>query len=233
MDSDGDGLLPINPSTMISSDGDCDDPGEADSSTLGQDCDDNDASAYTGATEIPADGIDQDCDGFDSCPVDADGDGYLGSGFEPDDGSGCDQNVISLPSGDCDDSNADVNTGAVEEINDGIDSDCDGQELCYSDLDGDGFRSTLTQLSADLDCDDANEANASQPEDCDDLDATVYDGATEAIGDGIDQDCDGTEICYVDADQMVPEIQIMLQLSLQIIRLLRCWRSFCFISGRL
>ena len=44
----------------------------------GDDCDDSDPSVYTGAEEICGDGVDQDCDGFDtiSCYVDSDRDGY-------------------------------------------------------------------------------------------------------------------------------------------------------------
>jgi MYXO-CTERM domain-containing protein len=37
-------------------------------------------------------------------------------------------------------------------------------------------------------------------EDCDDLDAGVFAGGVEVAGDGTDGDCDGTELCYVDAD---------------------------------
>ena len=38
-----------------------------------------------------------------------------------------------------------------------------------------------------------------ESEDCDDADATVY-PAVEIVGDGIDNDCNGTEMCYADAD---------------------------------
>ena len=59
-DSDGDtyGAFPIQ-----ALDGDCVDPGEC---TTGGDCNDTSASVYPGATEVPDDAIDQDCDGADS-----------------------------------------------------------------------------------------------------------------------------------------------------------------------
>jgi len=40
------------------------------------DCDDGDPSAHPGGTEVVGDGTDQDCDGYDACYRDADGDGY-------------------------------------------------------------------------------------------------------------------------------------------------------------
>ena len=36
--------------------------------------------------------------------------------------------------------------------------------------------------------------------DCNDMDEDIYLGAPEVCGDGVDQDCDGGEDCYVDAD---------------------------------
>jgi len=49
-----------------------------------------------------------------------------------------------------------------------------------NDMDGDGF------TTADGDCDDSN--------------SFVYPGAMENPGDGLDWDCDGMELCYVDDD---------------------------------
>lgn len=89
------------------------------------DCNDNDATVYPGATEVPDDGIDQDCDGADAItppPVDADGDGY----------------AVDV---DCNDRDASINPGATDIPNDGIDQNCDGADLVV----GDGsVRVTLT-----------------------------------------------------------------------------------------
>lgn len=41
-----------------------------------QDCDDHDGRRSPGASEVAADGIDQDCDGADTCYADTDGDGF-------------------------------------------------------------------------------------------------------------------------------------------------------------
>ncbi len=100
----------------------------------GGDCDDGDASIHPGAQEL-CDQVDQDCDGLvdedASDPVqwyvDADGDGF---GWSQDSVSAC-----QAPSGyvagshDCDDADPAIHPGA-EELCDGVDQDCDGQDPC-------------------------------------------------------------------------------------------------------
>ena len=49
---------------------------------------------------------------------------------------------------DCDDSDATVMPGAEEQLADGVDQDCDQQELCYLDEDLDGYGSELTVMIA-------------------------------------------------------------------------------------
>ena len=76
--------------------------------------------------------------------------------------------------GDCDDGDASVFPGATETI-DGIDEDCDGRVddgTTVFDDDGDGF----------------SEAGG----DCNDADPSVNPSRWDTLGDGIDNDCDGT-----------------------------------------
>ena len=69
---------------------------------------------------------------------------------------------------DCDDGDSAISPDGVEVVGDGIDQDCDGEDLV--DADGDGAIYTV---------------------DCDDDDASIYPGATETCDD-VDEDCDGT-----------------------------------------
>ena len=162
-DGDGDGYGTSDSSTTA-----CDAPSDYVSDDT--DCDDSDSNTHPGAAEN---------DSSTDCMTDSDGDGYGDSGATGDVVAGT----------DCDDSDSGINPGASESVADGVDQDCDDEELCYTDDDGDGYGDSDTVASTDLDCSDSGEASDSS--DCDDDDATVYDGATE-LCDGLDNDCDGT-----------------------------------------
>ncbi|MDP2314671.1 MAG: MopE-related protein, partial [Pseudomonadota bacterium] len=251
VDADDDGYRTEDGATVASADTDCADTGEA-LASAGTDCDDTNDAISPSATELAGDEIDGDCDGMETCYVDADADGYrpdATSTIASTDFScvGAGEARATDPTTDCDDTDASVNPDGLELVGDAIDSDCDDAELCYADADDDGYvDGTGTTIdSLDADCDDANEALATtsagdcneadaaynpgatesdcaDPNDyncdgsvgyadadadghaacaeCNDGDATVFPGATELAGDLVDQDCDATETCYVDAD---------------------------------
>ena len=190
--------------TTSSADLDCTDDGEATPATPTGDCDDGDADIHPAAAERTGDGVDQDCDGTEVCFVDADGDGTIDPSrtvSSPDPDCADPGEGLSSADEDCDDTDGAIYPGATEAIGDEVDTDCDGTELCYADLDLDGHPGFgTTVISADVACDGAGEGTALALEDCDETDATVHPGAIERVGDGVDQDCDGTELCFVDAD---------------------------------
>ncbi len=89
-------------------------------------------------------------------------------------------NVINSSDYDCDETSATVYTGATETTGDEIDQDCDGDEVCYANADGDSYRSSTTKSSTDSDCDDSGEAASSVSSgDCDDSDADTFPGSAE------------------------------------------------------
>ncbi|MCB9694588.1 MAG: putative metal-binding motif-containing protein [Alphaproteobacteria bacterium] len=158
------------------------------------DCDDDDPAVHPGAVEL-CDALDRDCDGRPTegaaglveLFVDADGDGY---GAGPPVASSCPDAVpdgLSPWSTDCDDTDALVSPGAVEDP-DGVDSDCDPSN--DDDFDGDGVP---------------------RVDDCDDADPAVFPGAREDCN-GVDDDCDGivddvgiaglgAQVFFVDQDE--------------------------------
>ena len=98
------------------------------------------------AIEIPADNIDQNCDGFEVCYEDVDGDEYGSSITISTEDITCSGDGISFQSGDCDDNRSSCLPNQSE-ICDGIDNDCnntiddnpvDGITY-FEDLDGDGY----------------------------------------------------------------------------------------------
>ena len=194
-DLDGDGQGDT--STHVSADFSC---SLADESGVNTDCDDTDPAIYLGASEGVGDGVDQSCDGLESCWSDDDLDGYSGAPTTLLTANlACDGPGESPTSDDCDDNDIAINPGAVEVAVDGIDQDCDGQELCFDDGDGDGFGTVSTSLSTDMQCLTAQGLSNTNT-DCDDGDANVFPGAAEIAVNGVDDDCDGTELCRLDND---------------------------------
>ncbi len=108
--------------------------------------------------------------------------------------------------GDCDDNNELIRPGATDAPADGIDANCDGTELCFADLDNDGYRTGngTVIFSSDTRCDGDGEASVDTPTgDCDDSLDTVYPGAPE-LCDGEDNQCnariDEGAACYANGE---------------------------------
>ena len=92
------------------------------------DCDDTEASINEGAIEIAGDGVDQNCDGMETCFEEADGDGYP-SAVEIEssniDCSGTGESLASTAGEDCNDQDPGQYPGAPEYCN-LEDDDCNG-----------------------------------------------------------------------------------------------------------
>ena len=170
---------------------------------LGGDCDDGDVQVNPAQAEL-CEGLDNDCDGevdegvFVDFYADADGDGF-GSG---DPVPACTDDPPFVPAAtqgdDCLDSDASVYPGADELCN-GLDNDCDGTAdndpvsgpTWYADADADGFGDSST---AQVACTQPT-GTVSVGSDCDDAQVSVYPGALEVCGDGMLNDCEGSDDC--------------------------------------
>lgn len=186
--------------------------GDGDGVAVG-DCDDADAAVFPGASES-CNGVDDDCNGLvddgaldaRTAWVDGDGDGF-GDSASPLQVCTLEQGQ-SLDSGDCDDENPAIHTGAGElcDVED-VDEDCDGLIDAgdpdasvvdgWVDADGDGFGADAASACF--------EDLAMYAGDCDDLDPSVSPGAEESCNEA-DDDCDGltdedvASVWYVDTD---------------------------------
>lgn len=157
----------------------------------GGDCNDEDADSFPGADDDFYDGIDSDCRGNDD--YDQDGDEFV-----PDEYVGLEttniEEPVTLPGGDCDDIDASVNPGEIDNWYDGVDSDCGGEN--DYDRDGDGVAYELIDSNTDV--------GGLERGDCDDQDATIFPGQSEIWYDGIDSDCGEDDDYDQDGDGYVP-----------------------------
>jgi MYXO-CTERM domain-containing protein len=167
--------------------------------STGTDCDDTSASVHPGATEY-CNSVDDDCDTVvDNAAVDGstwyvdrDGDTYGNPSIIA---TSCGAPVGYVGNAtDCNDRSATVHPGADEYCN-GVDDDCDSiidesgvdGSTWYADADGDSYGDATTTTAA---C-SAPAGYVADGDDCDDTTTTVNPGAIEYCN-GIDDDCDAS-----------------------------------------
>ena len=174
-------------------------PTDQDFTLDASDCDDRDSSVWPGAPE-QCDSLDNDCDGetdeqLSDFYLDTDQDGH----GDPAGAQGCDcpeETSCVTSSSDIDDCRDDDNgvyPGAAE-VCDELDNDCDGEtdeglQRHHADLDEDGHGDPAADLGCTTPTEGGSVGEDAPLDDCDDLEAAVYPGATETCDD-LDNDCD-------------------------------------------
>ena len=92
------------------------------------DCNDTNPAIHPGATDVPDNGVDEDCSGADATVTDRDGDG-------------------APASVDCDDLDAKIRPGAPEKLGNNVDENCDGLVAPFPPLTG-SVQSKWTDVGA-------------------------------------------------------------------------------------
>jgi hypothetical protein len=170
----------------------------------GGDCDDTDPLVNPDMLEICGNGKDDNCDGSQNSEnafgctsfyYDEDGDGFGTQASK----CFCEPSGLyrAVQSGDCLDTDKDVNPSQNEVCNNQKDDDCDGvtdqKENAvgctdfYLDSDGDGWGTSQKKCY----CSPFELYRATKILDCNDNDAQINPGATERCADNKDNDCDG------------------------------------------
>ena len=162
------------------------------------DCDEGRTDIHPGAVDIPNDDVDDDCDGLWTCLADGDHDRW---GARTPFLTPCSVNeYLVTTDGDCDGAKSGVYPGAPERVGDILDQDCDGWLACFVDVDGDGTGSARRRQAVPMG-QTCNQPGLSDREgDCSER-RTDLPTPFELADDGLDNDCDGRMLCYVDLDR--------------------------------